>query len=193
MLAAGWGRTIDASWQDLWIKAGAAGLIAAVVLERTERVHLRRQARTREETARLVSELRLERLNEHQITRNSVMDAIHELATYAGPDLNEYPLRIIPVKDGNEAFEINFGDSISGEVLNISSNSVSFKHDETFDEPIVMLKFNLHKHKPLCFVVEMIGTQRLDTGFTSSGAVLAAGVPIGENADADPAKTLQNA
>jgi hypothetical protein len=193
MLAATWGRTIDPRWQDLWAKAGAIGLVAAVILERTEKKHLHRKTRIRKEAARAVSENRLARLNEQESTRNSIAEAIHELTDYAGAELCELPVTIISVEDNDEAFEIDSAQSIRGTVLNISPNSVSFSHDKTIESQIVLLQFKLHKRRTLCFVVEVVGTQRTDAGLTTTGAVLATGVPEPAEARIDRAETLQPA
>jgi hypothetical protein len=198
MLAATYGRTIDPRWHDLWGKAGAIGLLAAVILERTEKSRLRRKTRIRKEASRVVSENRLAQLNEQHSTRNSVVEAIHELTAFAGAELDQYPVTIFPVDDNDEAFEIDSAECIRGELINISPNTVCFAHDETFANQIVLLQFKLHKRKTLCFVVEIVGRQPSDDGFISTGAVLAAGVPESTEAEAggteaDSAETLQPA
>jgi hypothetical protein len=185
MLAAGWGRTIDANRQGLWIKAGAAGLIAAVVLERAERVRLSRRARKRSEAARMVSENRLAALHEYHLTRSSVADAVRQLTLYAGNDVHQFPLKILAICH-DAPFDIDSAPSIEGTLVAISANRVSFAHQQPVEDPVVLLKFKPHKRKTLCFVTEIIGTKPASDGFTSSGALLAAGVPR-PTADAEPA------
>jgi hypothetical protein len=185
MLAATWGRTIDPQWQGWWTKAGTVGLIAAVILDRSERKRLARKAKVRENAARVISESRLAKVHEQESTRGSVIEAIHELSTYAGADLNEFPLSIIPIHDdeGHDV-EIQSMRSFPGALASLTPNTVSFTHNIAFDGQVALLRFKLHKSRVLCFVVEIAGTQATDTGFTSTGAVLAAGVP-----DPNPSKT----
>ena len=177
MLAATWGRTIDPKWQGLWAKAGAAGLVAAVVLERMDRKRALRNAKIHKEAAREVSENRLARWNEQESTCSSVIDAIHELSAFAGADLLNYPLSIIPVEENDEPFEIESARSIRGALATISPTSISFTHQEPFETQIVLLQFKLHKRRTLCFVVEAGGTVSSDSVFTTTGAVLATGQP----------------
>jgi hypothetical protein len=42
---------------------------------------------------------------------------------------------------------------------------------------VVVLVFDLDVNRQLCLVVNMTGTQATDSGFSSCGTVLAAGVP----------------
>ncbi len=192
MLAATWGRTIDPSWQGLWAKAGTVGLIAAVILDRSERKRLARKAKIRENAARVISESRLAKVHEQESTRSSVIDAIHELSTYAGPDLDEFPLGIIPIHDDDDRdVEIKSVRSIPGALVSLTPNTVSFTHNDAFDGQVVLLRFKLHKSRLLCFVVEIVGTQPSDNGFTSTGAVLAAGVPDSKPLNTESTETLQ--
>ncbi|HEY2827061.1 MAG TPA: hypothetical protein VGJ04_05620 [Pirellulales bacterium] len=191
MLAATWGRTIDPQWQGLWAKAGTVGLIAAVMLERTEKLRNGRKTKIRREAARVVSEDRLTRLNEQQTTHSLIADAINELCTYAGPDLSHYPLHIIPVNDDDEAFEIDSAPSIKGSLITLSPHTVSFAHDEEFERQVVLLQFKLQRSKSLYFVAQIIGTQWSDAEFISTGGVLATGVLNASRAETDCPEALQ--
>ncbi len=191
MLAATWGRTIDPQWQGWWAKAGTVGLIAAVVLDRSERKRLARKAKVRENAARVISESRLAKVHEQESTRSSVIDAIHELSTYAGPDLNDFPLGIVPIHDDdNHDVEIQSVRSIPGTLISLTPTKVSFLHNDAFDGQFVLLRFRLHKSRLLCFVVEVVGTQASDNGFISTGAVLAAGVPDAKSSKTESTETL---
>jgi hypothetical protein len=191
MLAATWGRTIDPQWQGWWTKAGTLGLIAAVVLDRSERKRFARKAKVRENAARVISESRLAKVHEQESTRSSVIDAIHELSTYAGLDLNDFPLGIVPIHDdGNHDVEFQSVRSIPGTLISLTPTTVSFTHNDDFDGQVVLLRFRLHKTRLLCFVVEVVGTQVSDNGFTSTGAVLAAGVPDPKPSKEEATKTL---
>jgi hypothetical protein len=191
MLAATWGRTIDTRWQALWAKAGTVGLIAAVILERTEKAKHRRKSKIRKEAAQAVSENRLARLNDSETTHSSVIEAIHELATFAGSELSQYPLKVLPVVEDDEAYEIDWTKAIRGELISISAKRIYFSHIEAFGKRIVLLQFKLHRRKTICFVVEIVGTQSTGTGYTSTGAVLATGVPENPSAEPDSAEQLQ--
>jgi hypothetical protein len=191
MLAATWGRTIDPQWQGWWAKAGTAGLIAAVVLDRSERKRLSRKVKVRENAARVISENRLAKLHEQESTRSSVIEAIHELTTYAGPELEGFPVDIVPISDDDLAVEIQSAHSIPGTLISTTPNTVSFSHNDAFDGQVVLLRFKLNKSRLLCFVVEIVGTQASGDGFTSTGAVLAAGVPDSTPSNTESTETLQ--
>jgi hypothetical protein len=62
----------------------------------------------------------------------------------------------------------------------MSTQGVSFEHDECFSTRIVLLTFRLADNQQLSFVVDVMWTQKTVNGFTSGGTVLAVGVPTSD-------------
>lgn len=196
LLAAGWGRTLDNRWQDIWIRAGAFGLAAAVGLGGLEKARLFRDQRVRHLAERISFERlegRLTRLNDENATLKLIDDAIRRLTRHVACErqkqacdpapgeslqtLSPFPLEVIPVDEDAPAFDIGSAHSIAGSLRGISSRVFSFQHDQAFSEPIALLTFTLGKREKLCFVVDVLWTHVLSDGFVSSGTVLVAGVP----------------
>jgi hypothetical protein len=196
LLAAGWGRTLDNRWQDIWIRAGAFGLAAAVGLGGLEKAKLVRDQRVRHLAERISFERmegRLSRLNDENATLKLIDDAIRRLTRHVACErqkqacnpapgeslqtLSPFPLEVIPVDEDAAAFDIGSARAIAGSLRGISSRVFSFQHDHAFSEPIALLKFTLGKREKLCFVVDVLWTHVLSDGFVSRGTVLVAGVP----------------
>jgi hypothetical protein len=202
LLAAAWGRTLDERWQGIWIRVGAFGLTAAVGLGGLEKARLIRDKHVRDLAARISDERldgRLTRLNEQSAALDLIDNAIRRLTRHVAserqikacnPDpskialpLNSFPLEVIPVKEHGEAFDIDAAHSIAGSLHGISSRVFSFEHDHAFSEHVVLLKFALGNRDTLCFVVDVLWTHVLHDRFVSSGATLAAGVPVDQVAE----------
>jgi hypothetical protein len=196
LLAAGWGRTLDDRWQDIWIRVGAFGLAAAVGLGGLEKARLFRDQRVRDLASRISFERlegRLTRLNEESAALELIDDAIRKLTRHVACErqkqacnpapgeslltLSPFPLKVIPVDEHGDAFDTGSAHSIAGSLRGISSRIVSFEHDQAFSERIALLTFILGKREKLCFVVDVLWTHVLPDGFVSSGAVIVAGVP----------------
>jgi len=195
LLAAAWGRTLDERWQGIWIRVGAFGLTAAVGLGGLEKARLIRDKHVHDLAARISIERldgRLTRLNEQSAALDSIDNAIRRLTRHVAserqacnPDpsnfprtLQPFPLEVIPVEEHGEAFDIDAAHSIAGSLHGISSRIFSFEHDHAFFEHVVLLKFALGNRDTLCFVVDVLWTHVLSDRFVSSGAAMAAGVPV---------------
>src|SRR5262249_30171443 len=149
MLAAAWGHTLDDHWQNIWIKGGSVGLIAALMLERIEKVQLLRETKAREKASRLFAESRLAEVNEQNTVLDSVQEAIRQLTKDGRNKLYQRPLEVVPVPMDDPTFDPDTADSISGSLLKISTSSVSFAHTQEFLERMVLLKFKLTQRQPI--------------------------------------------
>lgn len=193
LLAAAFGRTLDERWQQIWALAGVFGLAAAVGLGGLEKVRLVREKRVRDLASSTSFDGRLARLNKRSAALDMIDDAILLLTRHIDSEqqrqaynpargkspsmLSHFPLRVTPIKDDGDAFDMDSAPSIAGSLHSISSSVVSFGHDQTFSERIGLLTFTLGKRKQLCFVVNVTWTRVLNGGFVSTGAVMAAGIP----------------
>ena len=99
--------------------------------------------------------------------------------------LGDYPLEIVPVDDHEEPCESKSIAPLTGSLRQISSQGVSFEHDEPFAARIVLLTFKLGDDQRVSFVVDVMWSQKTVDGFTSGGTVLAVGVPAAPDAGAD--------
>ena len=107
--------------------------------------------------------------------------------------LSDYPLEIIPVEDHDQPFDTKSVSTIAGVLRQISSQAVSFEHDEAFLARVVLLTFRLSDDQRLSFVVDVMWTQKTVSGYTSGGTVLAVGVPPdGEEACDDTVLSAQS-
>ena len=207
MLAAAWGHTVDERWQKNWAIAGTFGIVAATGLGSLEKVRLVRNKFLRERTVRLLSEKRLAQFNEHNAALESIDKAIHRLTTHAASErrkrnfkstqskgtavLSKYPLKVIPIGEHDDVIDVCSARSIVGSLHKISPSVISFEHDETFTERIVLLAFKLEAEKQLCFVVNVMYTQKFTDGFTSSGAVVAAGISDRKVSESNQAASVE--
>jgi hypothetical protein len=209
LLAAAWGRTLDERWQGIWIRVGAFGLTAAVGLGALEKARLVRDKHVHDLAARISDQRldgRLTRLNEQGAALELIDNAIRRVTRHVAserqinacnPDtskialpLKPFPLDVIPVREHGEAFDIDAAHSIAGSLHGISSRVFSFEHDHAFSEHVVLLKFALGNRDTLCFVVDVLWTHVLSDRFVSSGAAMAAGVPIDQVSELDSAPIL---
>jgi hypothetical protein len=206
-LAAAFGHTLDAYWQTIWAEMGAFGLAAAVGLGALEKARNARMERFYNCVMQTRVECGLARLNEHSATVDSINTAVRRLAEHAARRrsselgnsprgkrrwqsqlLSDYPLEIIPVSDQDEPFDSRSAAPVTGRLRQISSQGVTFEHDDAFGTRIVLLTFRLGESQRLSFVVDVMWSQKTIDGFTSGGTVLAVGVPV---SDDEPAEELQ--
>ena len=192
MLAAAWGQSIDEHWRGPWLNVGTFGLVAAVAFGSIEKAQIARTKWLRQQSERKIFEGRLERLNEQNVTIESINNAIRQLARHAGSELNRYPLEVMPAGENGEAFEFGSARTIIGLLRKISSSAVSFEYEQAFPERIVLLTFHVGKRLPLCFVVDVMQTQKSTCGFISSGAVMAVGVPAEHGPKPELVESIQN-
>jgi hypothetical protein len=186
LLAAAWGRTVDERWQNIWVLAGTFGLAAALGLGSLEKARLFRKNWVREQALQLRFEGRLTELNERNAALELIDDAIGQVAKYAASQrkkLRGFPLAAIPVDKCTDTFELASARSITGSLRKISSSVVNFEHDEAFAERVVLLTFKLEEQRQLCFVVDILGTQKTANGFASSGIMMAVGVPAHQGSE----------
>lgn len=196
LLAASFGRSLDARWQVLWAEMGAFGLAAAVGLGSLERARHARQQRAREQAMQARFECGLTRLNQHSATIDAINAAVRTLVRQATIDkcgrfggahhnrrrdqlkmLANYALQIVPV---DEQAEIDAKlPPIDGVLQQISSRVVSFKHTESIPTRTVLLTFQIGESQ-LSFVVDVTWTQKIDDAYSSGGTVVAVGVPSSE-------------
>ncbi len=196
MLAAAWGHTLDEEWQVIWTEVGAFGLVSAVGLGAVEKMRMARSERMHNRVLQARVECGLAKLNEHSAAVDSINGAVRRLTEHAAKTrrtdlanmprgkrrlqsqlLGDYPLEVTPVDDHGEQLEGKGVRSIGGQLRQISSQGVTFEHDEPFTTRIVLLTFKLADDQRLSFVVDVMWTQKTVSGFTSGGAVLAVGVP----------------
>jgi hypothetical protein len=196
LLATAWGRTLDERWQGIWARAGAFGLAAAVGLGSLEKARLLREKCVHGLASRVSFERfegRLTRLNELGAALALIDGSISRLTKHVASErrrqaanpargksplaLDQFPLEVIPVEMGDDAFDLGSAHSIAGSLHRISSRVVTFEHDEAFTERVVLLTFTLAKSEKLCFVINVVWTHTLPDRFVSSGAVMAVGVP----------------
>jgi hypothetical protein len=204
LLAAAFGHTLDDNWQLIWAEMGAFGLVAAVGLGALEKVRNARMERLYNRVMQTRVECGLARLNEHSAAVDSINTAVRRLAEHAARRrssevgspprgkrrwqsqlLSDYPLEIVPVEDHEEPFDSRSVAPITGRLRQISSQGVTFEHDESFAARIVLLTFKLADEQRLSFVVDVMWTQKTVDGFTSGGTVLAVGVPAGNEEEAE--------
>jgi hypothetical protein len=205
LLAAAWGHALDTRWQVIWAEIGAFGLTAAVglgAIEKTRAAHAER-VYNRDMQSRV--ECGLARLNEHSAAVDSINMAVRRLAEHAAKRrsseiasmsrvkrrwqtqlLSDTPLQIVPVEDQDVPFDSKTVAPIVGTLRQISSQAVTFEHDEAFSARIVLLTFKLADEQ-LSFVVDVMWSQKAVDGYTSGGTVLAVGVPAAlEASEAKP-------
>jgi hypothetical protein len=199
VLAAAWGHVLDERWQVIWTEVGAFGIVSAAGLGALEKMRLARIERSYNRVMQARVECGLARLNEHSATVDSINGAVRRLAEQAArrrtvefgaqprarrqwhPQLlSDYPLEVIPVDDRDEPFESVSIAPIPGVLRQMSTQGVSFEHDESFATRIVLLTFRLADNEELSFVVDVMWTQKTVNGFTSGGTVLAVGVPTSD-------------
>ncbi|HTM52955.1 MAG TPA: hypothetical protein VL175_02965 [Pirellulales bacterium] len=198
VLAAAWGHVLDERWQVIWSEVGAFGIVSAAGLGAIEKVRAARTERSYNRVMQARVECGLARLNEHSATVDSINAAVRRLAEQAArrrtelgtqprakrhwhPQLlSDYPLEVIPVEDRDEPFDNTSISPIPGVLRQMSTQGVSFEHDESFSTRIVLLHFRLADEQQLSFVVDVMWTQKTVNGFTSGGTVLAVGVPTSD-------------
>ena len=208
LLAAAWGHALDAEWQIIWAEIGAFGLTAAVGLGALEKTRNARAERIYNRLMQSRVECGLARLNEHSAAVDSINMAVRRLAEHAAKRrsseiasvsrvkrrwqtqlLSDTPLEIVPVEDQDVPFDVKSVAPIAGTLRQISSQGVTFEHDEAFAARIVLLTFKLTDEQ-LSFVVDVMWSQKAVDGYTSGGTVLAVGVPAAlEAAEAKPELT----
>lgn len=208
LLAAAFGHALDAQWQIIWAEAGAFGLAAAVGLGALEKTRAARAERVYNRVMRTRAECGLARLNEHSAAVDSINTAVRRLAEHAAKRrssdvasvsrvkrrwqtqlLSDTPLEIVPVEDQDEPFDSKSVAPITGALRQISSQGVTFEHEEAFAARIVLLTFTLTDEQ-LSFVVDVMWSQKNVDGYTSGGTVLAVGIPAAPSAiDAMPELT----
>ena len=89
-------------------------------------------------------------------------------------------------EDQDVPFDSKSVAPIAGTLRQISSQGVTFEHDDAFSARIVLLTFKLTDEQ-LSFVVDVMWSQKAVDGYTSGGTVLAVGVPAApEAAEAKP-------
>jgi hypothetical protein len=200
LLAAAFGRTLDSRWQGIWARVGVFGLAAAVGLKSLEKGRLSREKHVHDLAFRMSRDGRLARLNQRTAAIGAINAAIRRLTKHVAserharaksPDRDKsrsalygFPLEVIPVRDNDDAIEIGSARSIAGSLRTISSNVVSFEHNETFTDRVAILAFTLGKRDQLCFVVDVIWTGIVSDRFVSSGAVMVVGVPAEQTSKA---------
>jgi hypothetical protein len=196
LLAASWGHLLDPQWAAVWAEFGAFGIVSAVGLSGLEMLRNSRSERTYNRVIQARIESGLARLNEHSAAVDSINSAVRRLAENAAKRrtsesgtvsrarrrwqpqlLSDYPLEIIQVEDQREPFDAKSVAPVPGVLRQISSQGVSFEHDETFAARIVLLTFRLSDDQRLSFVVDVMWTQKTVNGYASGGTVLAVGVP----------------
>jgi hypothetical protein len=206
LLAAAWGRTLDVQWQHLWAELGAFGLAAALGLETIQQIRNRCASALRDSAARSRAEQSLSRLNEASAALDSVNSGVRRLTQHVAKQkrrapevsqaerrhwetelLSQYPLEITSVDNYPSDSPCRLGKAIDGATRQISSTAISFDHSEPLESQIVLATFKLRKHERLSFVVDVIWTEKIDSGFVSGGSLLAVGVPPAEQPDHDPA------
>jgi hypothetical protein len=206
ILAAAWGHMLSPQWQSIWAEAGAFGIASAVGLGALDKMRQSRSLRTYNRVMQARVEGGLARLNEHSAAVDSINQAVRRLAESAAKRrsgelgnvprnrrrwqpqlLSDYPLEITPVEDHDQPFDAKNVSTIAGILRQMSSQGVSFEHDEAFMARVVLLTFRLSNDERLSFVVDVMWTQKTVSGYTSGGTVLAVGVPTdGEEACDDP-------
>jgi len=195
LLAAAWGHALDAQWQMIWAEIGAFGLAAAVGLGALEKTRAARAERVYNRVMQTRIECGLDRLNEHSAAVDSINTAVRRLAEHAAKRrssaaaspphvkrdwqtqlLGDIPLEIVPVEDQSEPFDSKSVAPIAGALRQISSQGVTFEHEEAIAARIVLLTFKL-PDEHISFVVDVMWSQKTGDGHTSGGTVLAVGVP----------------
>ena len=195
LLAAAFGHALDSQWQIIWAEAGAFGLASAVGLGALEKTRAARAERVYNRVMQMRVECGLARLNEHSAAVDSINTAVRRLAEHAAKRrssdvasvprvkrrwqtqlLSDTPLEIVPVEDQDEPFDSKSVKPITGALRQISSQGVTFEHEEAFAARIVLLTFKLTDEQ-ISFVVDVMWSQKTVDGYTSGGTVLAVGVP----------------
>ncbi len=208
LLAAAFGHALDAQWQIIWAEAGAFGLASAVGLGALEKTRAARAERVYNRVMQMRVECGLARLNEHSAAVDSINTAVRRLVEHASMRrstdvasaprvkrrwqtqlLSDTPLEIVPVEDQDEPFDSKSVTPITGALRQISSQGVTFEHEEAFAARIVLLTFKLTDEQ-ISFVVDVMWSQKTVDGYTSGGTVLAVGIPASPSAiDAMPELT----
>lgn len=195
LLAAAFGHALDTQWQVIWAEIGAFGLAAAVGLGALEKTRAARAERVYNRVMQTRVECGLARLNEHSAAVDSINTAVRRLAEHAAKRrsteiasvprvkrrwqtqlLSDTPLEIVPVEDQDEPFDSKSVAPITGALRQISSQGVTFEHEEGFAARIVLLTFKL-TDEHISFVVDVMWSQKTVDGYTSGGTVLAVGIP----------------
>jgi hypothetical protein len=205
LLAAAWGRTLDANLQRLWAEVGAFGLATAVGLEAVHRARQARDQQFRDRAIRRRLEDGLSRLSDESATLDAMNLALRRLiddvARRKGPQrcaslwskrqtdaeiLRHYPIEISPVDESSAKLAVRSADIILGTIRQLSTSAIAFDHTDALGARVVIVRFRTSKGVDLSVVVDIIWTEKDGDGFVSGGTVLAAGAP----GDTAPTETV---
>ena len=196
LLAAAWGRTLDANLQRVWAEVGAFGLATAVGLEAVHRACMARERQVRERFVRRRVEHGLSRLIEQSATLDAMSLAVRRLiedvTRRKGPQpcssgwtkrhceaeiLLRYPIEITSVDDSSTTVEAGSYEPTRGSIRQMSATSISFDHAEPLPTRVAIATFRLSRGEKFSVVVDLIWTEKDGDGYVSGGTVLAAGAP----------------
>jgi hypothetical protein len=200
LLAAAWGRGLDERWRPLWADSGASGLAAAIGLSHVRIRRDEQQRRKRDAHSRARVECGLDRFNQRSAAIDAIQAAVSRLVQFAEqsraprsdgtpsmPDrqtidpLAGLRLEITPVDDVADTGTIAASHALPGTIQTLTSRTASFSHAAPFEGRHCLLTFDLGDTRRLSFVVDVLWTQSAAGHFTSSGSILAAGVPQDAN------------
>lgn len=82
LLAAAWGSTIDPSWQPIWLRLGAFGLVSAIGLRVAEKVREKRKLQAEKRNLESALNKRVEAIVKHE-------ECFAPVGAYVGPTHQE--------------------------------------------------------------------------------------------------------
>ena len=188
LLAAAWGRTLDADGQRLWALAGAFGLTAAVGLSGIEKARGVSRRRSREGLLHKRLKAGLAGLTQQNATVDAVSATLERLSADAArhrdacqadnaDPLFGWPLDVMPVAEGPADAASDEPHLLAGRLRQISSRVIVFEHPDPFATRTALLGFRLSSGEQVSFVVELMWTKPIDGELVTSAEILAVGSP----------------
>ncbi len=199
LLAAAWGRSLDAQLQAQWSTLGLYGLVASVGLGMLEKARKARLKTSRQRALQARTDFGFARISEQGAAHDAIRSAVRRVTTSTGCELDEVTIPKPPRKDerrsqqrserlrqlpmevttiiDHDDLSCDLSEPQSCTLRDISSRGISFQHQAPIEGRIVVLTVRLPEARHLSFVAEALWTEATDEGFVTGGTILDVGIP----------------